>query len=111
MESVYGFIILGVLILFAYWRQKRDEEDYGVATSKDRWLTFGWSLVWLTVLIALFSVSPGAYAAVGFGLYIGAKLFGVGEGLRGRWRQIRDGGFLGLIFSLPVCLLLYGNSL
>jgi hypothetical protein len=59
-------------------------------------------IAFVLIVVAYFSIP--AYVLSSVVLYVLFQIMGLGRRQSGWVRQIRDGGFIGWLISLPVCL-------
>ena len=112
MEAILGGLFLVLLFVFAIWRNRVDAAKHGPLTRSDRNRTYLFAMLWFVVLLIAFYLYVPIYIGVIVVFYIYSQVFGVGEGKRGLYRQIRDSGFVASVASIPVCLLIWvsGNA-
>jgi hypothetical protein len=95
-----GFVIL--LIAFVWWREKRDIKVNGKPSKVDRKKESTIALITAAVLILVAWVSAMSYVIVCIVLWVIYQVIGIGGGKHGWYRQLRDGCFMGWVFSVPV---------
>ncbi len=110
MEIIIGGLVILGFIAYAVWRQRKDCDKHGEITGEDRKRTYISVLVWLFTLMVAFTIYVPAYIGVLVVFIIYSQIFGMGVGKRGYFRQIRDGGFIACIASMPICLILWNQS-
>jgi hypothetical protein len=109
-DATFGLLILLLILAFACWQTRVDEKNHGKPKTADYLWALMFGCLWFTVFMAVFSLSPIAYAVVIFAVYCFFQVVSPGDGKRGLWRQIKDGCFLAGIISVPICFVLWGTS-
>ncbi len=107
MESIIGGLFFIGVIAYAVWRQRKDRDKNGEITREDRKRTYISVLVWLCFLVGAFTFYAPVYIGLIVSFIVYSQIFGMGVGKRGYFRQIRDGGFIACIASMPICLILW----
>ena len=112
METLLGATFFILLIAFAVWRNRVDISKNGSISRQTRVRTYGYSLVWLAVLLVTFFVYMPVYIGVIVLFFLYSQTFGVGGGKHRVFRQLRDSGFIASVASIPICLIIwsYGNA-
>ncbi|MFT7674230.1 MAG: hypothetical protein ACI845_002647 [Gammaproteobacteria bacterium] len=106
-DVISGFALLIMILAFACWLTRVDEKKYGKPKVMDYLLVLTFGSLWLSVFIAVFTLSPVVYTVTMFVIFALTQIISVGEGKRGLWRQIKDGCFLAWIASIPVCFMVW----
>jgi hypothetical protein len=104
--SLIGVIVIALALIVV---PVMDAKRHGTPTGQDRSRALAVGAAGAILLTLLFYGYPEAYAVIvavviGF-VFLG--VWGVGTGKRGLWRQYRDGTFLAVLLSMPLCFLVY----
>ena len=105
MENIIGGLLVVGLIAFAIWRQRNDRERHGEVSPKDRKNTYIAVVIWFALLLLAFKFYVPVYITIIAIFYVYSQAFSMGTGKRGLYRQIRDGGFIACVASIPICLI------
>ena len=105
MDTVLAPVFIILLIAFAVWQHKNDLKRYGRPTKEDRVKTYISSIIWFIGLLVIFHFSGWAYMIIAACIFLITQITGAGSGKRGWFRQIRDGGVVGLVATAPICLI------
>lgn len=110
MESIIGGLIIVGFIALIIWRQRLDRKKHGGITKEDRKRTYVSVLIWFSALILAFKLYLPVYVVILVLFFVYSQIFGMGTGRRGVYRQIRDGGFIACVASIPFCLILWAQN-
>ncbi len=102
-----SLLTLLLVLLFALWKQRMDIRLYGRPDRSERRWSYFFVVIATPVFIGLFLLSSQLYLLISLLLFAACYVIGFGTGAHGRYRQIRDGAFIGWIISLPICFALW----
>lgn len=114
METTLLQIGLGIICLLmlslTIFGNKRDQREHGKITKVDRRNSYISVVVWFVGLLVIYKIYSPVYIAFVVGFLVYSQIFEMGRGKRGLFRQIRDGGFVACIATIPICLIWYSEK-